>query len=122
MKKIETLIAKCANIKLLDDRVLVAPLKLRTYETTDTTVDKGDPENKGKDPSKDIMKTTKKVYDVNYTYQKAIVVAKSDNIKDLNIGDTIIYRISNLIDFDLVKGVSLLKRYEIIGKFEDQTV
>lgn len=114
-KQIENLITKCSNIRLLDDRVLVAPFKLRSYETTDTTVDANSDKNKGKDPVKDIMKTTKKVYEVNYSYQRATVLAKSDNVKDLEIGDVIIYKISNPMEFDLIKGVSMLKRYEIIG-------
>jgi len=114
MKKIDKLVEKAKQFILLDDRLLVYPLPLRSYSTTDTVLD--DEANKGKNPMLDELKTVKKVVEINYKYQVAIVLAKSDNVKDLNIGDKIVYRLSNVIDFDLLKDVSMLKRFEIIAK------
>lgn len=113
MIDIEKLTSECSNLVLLDDRLLVHPLPLRTYETTDTVLD--DEANKGKNPMIDELKTIQKVVEINYKYQVAIVLAKSANIKDLEIGDKIVYKVSNLIEFDLIPEVSLLKRFEVIA-------
>jgi len=119
-EKYKNLVDKCSNIELLDDRVLVMPLKIRSYKQEDVVLD--DEANKGKNPIKDELVTKKQEVTINYSYQKAIVLAKSFNVKDVEIGDTVIYKLSNLIEFDLIKGVSMLKRYEIIGKIKGENI
>lgn len=111
--KVNNLVEKCKGFKMLEGRILVHPLKIRSYQTTDTVLD--DEANKGKNPMIDELKTKKKVLTINYAYQKAVVVNVPANITNIAVGDTIIYRINNLQDFELVKGVSMLKAYEVIG-------
>lgn len=112
--KINELIKACEPFTMLDDRLLVHPLKLRTYETTDTVLD--EEANKGKNPMVDELKTMQKVVEINYKYQEAVVLNVSANIKDITVGDTIIYKVSNLLEFDVVPEVSMLKRFEVIAK------
>lgn len=114
MVDIDKLINECQAYKMLDDRLLVHPLELRSYSTTDTVLD--DEANKGKNPMLDELQTKQETVTINYKYQLAIVVAKSDNIKDLEVGDKVVYKISNLIEFDLIPNVSMLKRFEVIAK------
>jgi len=114
-KKIENLVKKCSVFEPLDGRVLIHPLKLRTYESVQQEPDLDSEENKGKNPMEDELVMKRKVYDVNYNYQKAIVVQIGPNEQKLNIGDTIIYKVSNLIDFDVIKGISMLKGFEVIA-------
>lgn len=114
MVDIDKVIEECQAYIMLDDRLLVHPLELRSYETTDTVLD--DEANKGKNPMLDELKTKVETVTINYKYQLAIVVAKSDNVKDIEVGDKVVYKISNLIEFDLLPGVSMLKRYEVIAK------
>lgn len=112
-KRIENLVKKCSVIEPLEGRVLVHPLKLRTYETTDTVLD--EEKNKGKNPMLDEMVTKKKIVTINYAYQKAIILQVAKNEPRLKIGDIIIYKVSNLIEFDLIPGVSMLKNFEVIA-------
>jgi len=112
-KKVMNLVEKCKAFQMLEGRILVTPLKLRSYTTTDTVLDED--ANKGKNPMLDELKTKRKVLTINYAYQKAVVVNVPGNITNIAVGDTIIYRLNNLQDFELVKGVSMLKAYEVVG-------
>jgi len=114
-KKVENLVKKCSNIEPLDGRVLVHPLKLRTYESINPEPDYEKAKEEGLDPMKDEMPMKQKLYNVNYAYQRAIVLQTAPNEPKLKVGDTIIYKVSNLIDFDILKGVSLLKNFEVIA-------
>jgi hypothetical protein len=112
-KKVETLVEKCKVFQMLEGRILVHPLKLRSYKTTDMVPD--DEANRGKNPMLEELKLKKKVLTVNYAYQKAIVLNVPSNITNIAVGDTIIYRLNNLQDFELIKGVSMLKGYEVVS-------
>jgi hypothetical protein len=48
-------------------------------------------------------------------YQEAVVINLSENIKDIKVGDHVIYKVSNLTNFDMVEGVSMLRRYEVVA-------
>ena len=119
-KKIESLIDKCKDIEMLDGRVLVHPLKLRTYTMTDRVLDEA--ANKGKNPMIDELKTVEKDVVINYTYQKAVVLNIANNVTNVKINDVIVYRISNLMEFDLIKGVSMLKSYEIVAILKGENI
>jgi len=114
-KKIETLINKCTAFEMLDGRVLIHPLKLRTYESVVDEPDYEEGKKKGLNQHEDEMPMKKKVYDVNYSYQRAVVLKCASNDPKLHVGDTIIYKVSNVIAFDLLKGVSMLKNFEVIA-------
>lgn len=113
MLKEQKMINDAWQFKMLDDRLLVQPLPLRTYEETDTVLD--DEANKGKNPMLEELQTKQKVVTINYMYQEAVVLNVSENIKDIQIGDHVIYKVSNLTNFDMVEGVSMLRRYEVIA-------
>jgi len=112
-KKIERLIEKCATIKPLEKRILVAPEKIRTYKHTHPVLD--DKKNIGKDPLKDEMATKVIEEDINYRFQKAVVLQKADDETRFNIGDTIVYNVGSLVEFDLFKGVSILRAYDVVA-------
>jgi uncharacterized protein YegJ (DUF2314 family) len=98
---------------MLEGRILIRPDKLRTYETTDTVLD--EEANKGKNPMLDELKTKRKVLTINYAYQTGVVINVPSNITNMKVGDQIVYRVNNLQEFDLIKGVSMLKSYEVVA-------
>lgn len=112
--KQQRLAIKCADIKPLEGRILVAPNKVRTYkdkgfestpvdsEATDEAIVAGETEM--------IMKEV--IRDVNYRFQTAVVLQKPEDETRFNIGDTIIYELGALQEFDLIKGVSTLRKYD----------
>jgi hypothetical protein len=115
---IDNLVIKCQTLEPLDGRVLVHPLKLRTYESVTKEPDMEAVKAAKLNPMEDeipheMMK--QKIYDINHTYQRAIVLQVAKNEQKLVVGDTIIYKVSNLNDFDLIKGVSVLKNFEVIA-------
>lgn len=114
-KKIEGLVKKCSVIEPLEGRVLVHPLKLRTYEsvTQEPDYDKANAEKLN--PMEHEMPMKQKIYDVNYAYQRAVVLQVAKAEPRLKIGDTIIYKVSNLLSFDIIPGVSMLKNFEVIA-------
>lgn len=114
-KKIENLVKKCSVIEPLDGRVLIHPLKLRTYESVNPEPDYEAAKAQGLNPQEDEMPMKKKIYTINRTYQRAIVLKTARNEQRLKVGDTIIYKVSNLLEFDLIPGVSMLKNFEIIA-------
>lgn len=113
-KKTEKLIDKVKDLKPLEGRVLIVPDKVRTYK------DKG-LEGKPKDPNikpEDIDAETEMVMeevitDVNYRFQTGTVIQKAEDETRFEVGDTVIYQIGALKEFDLVKGVSILRKYDV---------
>jgi hypothetical protein len=121
-KKVENLINKCSVIEPLEGRVLVHPLKLRTYESTTQEPDYEKAKAEGRNPMEDEMPMKQKIYDVNYAYQRAIVLQVAKNEPRLKIGNTIIYKVSNLLAFDLIPNVSMLKNFEVIAIERQQSL
>ena len=113
--KIENLVKKCSVLEPLDGRVLIHPLKLRTYESTVPEPDYEAAKEQGLNPTEDEMPMKRKVHTINKVYQEAIVLQVAKNEVKLHIGDTVIYRVSNVIDFDLIPNVAILKNFEIIA-------
>jgi hypothetical protein len=91
------------------------PLKLRTYESVDKEPDYEAGKAEGLNPVTDEMPMKRKVYTINKAYQRAIVLQVSRNEQRLKVGDTVIYKVSNLLEFDLIPKVSMLKNFEIIA-------
>jgi hypothetical protein len=114
-KKIQTLIDKCSAFEMLDGRVLIHPLKLRTYESVNQEPDYEKAKAENLNMTEDEMPMKQKIYDVNYAYQRAVVLKCASNDPKLHIGDTIIYKVSNVIAFDLLPNVSMLKNFEVIA-------
>jgi len=120
-KKISSLIKKCENIKPLDGRVLIAPMKLRTYkaEGYETTADEVEgnlvtDEAINETPHMKVSKTNEVNY--NYRYQKAVVLQVPEGEVRFAIGDTIVYDLHSPAPFDLIKGVEMIRNHMIIAK------
>ena len=114
--KIQRLIEKCSQVLPLERRILVYPEKVRTYKHTHPVLD--DEKNIGKDPLKGEMSTKVIEEDINYRFQKAVVLQKTDDETRFNIGDTIVYNVGSLVEFDLLKGVSILRAYDVVAVVE----
>ena len=112
-EKIVKLAEKVRLVKPLDGRVLVHPLRLRTYKDEQIVLD--DEKNKGKDPLTEEMEVKKVKTDINYRYQKAVVLKVPDDEVRFQIGDIIVYDVGSLKEFDLFKGVSVLRKYDIVA-------
>lgn len=119
--KQQKLADKCANIEPLDGRILIAPNRVRTYKELGHKTYPADPNIKEADvihgETEMVMEET--LIDVNYRYQTGVVVQKSVDETRFNVGDTIIYGIGAPIEFDYIKGVSILKKYDVIGVLRD---
>ena len=126
-KKTERLIEICKLIKPLEGRILIQPLKLKTY-MEEQIVNTGMPyqeENEAytgeipaMDPIDEEVQTETKEVEVNKRFQEAIVLKLPENETRFKIGDTIIYMIGALYEFDFIKGVSILHKYDPVAIIE----
>ena len=114
-KKINELINQCRKFTPLDGRVLVHALKLRTLKQKDYSfdVDNNSKANEGKDATKHRVDLKKIQPKVNAKYQEAVVLQVPFDESRFKPGDSVIYPIGLINDFDLVKGVSILRKYDI---------
>ena len=112
-KKIINLIKRVEEITPLEGRVLVSPHKIRTYKETHPVLD--DEKNKDKDPLKDEMEVKMVTEDINYRFQRATVLRTPADETRFKVGDEIIYNVGALQDFDVFKGVSVLKKYDVVA-------
>jgi hypothetical protein len=112
--KVNALIEQCRNYVPLDGRVLVHALKIRQIKQEDYTFDVADTKaNEGKDPSKHRVDLKKVNPKVNAKYQEAVVLQVPFDETRFKVGDTVVYPIGSINPFDLVKGVSVLRKYDI---------
>ena len=111
--KVQRLIEKCSQVSPLEGRILVSPERVRTYKQEQTFRD--DEASAGSNPVTDEQKTKTKIVDVNYRYQKAVVLKTYEGEDRFAVGDTIIYGIGALDEFDLFKGVSILRKYDVVA-------
>ena len=63
-----------------------------------------------------IMQTEEREVEVSKRFQEAIVLKTPEGEKRLTAGDTVIYGIGSLYDFDFIKDVSILHKYDPIAK------
>jgi len=112
--KQQKLVEKCISINPLEGRVLVAANKVRTYKDKQMSGTPVDPEVRPEDVTSETEMVMKEVMgDVNYRYQTAVVLQKSEDEVRFNIGDTILFDLGALQDFDYIKGVSTLNKYDV---------
>lgn len=113
-KRLDELIVECRKFVPLDGRVLVHALKIRQIKQSDYSFDLADTKaNEGKDPSKHRVDLKKIQPKINAKYQEAVVLQIPFDEIRFKAGDTIIYPIGALNPFDLIKGVSMLRKYDI---------
>lgn len=110
------LIKACSDIKPLDGQSLVLPFKIRTYKDKQFVGKPKDPKIKEEDIEADTeMVMIEEEVDVNYRYQTALVIQVPLDETRFEVGDTIIYGIGSLYDFDYVKGLSLIRKYDVVA-------
>lgn len=98
-------------------KVLIEPMRMRTR--TVETIELDEEANKDLDPMKDEMKTKKVKSKAPFEYQLATVVAvPKENNTGYNIGDTIVYSVKFVKEFDLFKKAFLISLHDIFGEYE----
>jgi hypothetical protein len=116
MKKIDDLINECRMFIPLDGRVLIHALKIRQIKQEDYSFDVADTKaNEGKDPSKHRVDLKKIQPKINAKYQKAVVLQVPFDESRFKVGDTILYPMGASQLFDVVKGVSVLRKYDVVA-------
>lgn len=114
MLKVAELIDECQKFIPLDGRVLVHALKLRQVKQEDYSFEVDQTKaNEGKDPSKHRVDLKKVQPKINAKYQTAVVLQLPFDETRFKVGDTILYPVGAINPFDYVKGVSLLRKYDI---------
>ena len=118
MNKIDRLKDKCSDINPLEGRVLIMPLRKRTFKGLGFTQepvldDKGEPSLTDEGIPEMAMVEVEQVKP--YMYQRGVVLQKPADETRFDIGDTIIYTEGSISNFDLIKGVSLVRRFDIIA-------
>lgn len=117
-KQIEKIIKQASKIQLLDaSTILIAPLKTRTSKVKEFEPVDGKQLVSAKLDSEIKDTKVKEVErEVKLEYQEAILIALAPDLKlDIKLGDTIVYNIHAVADFDYIKGVQITKVYNIIG-------
>ena len=113
-KKQGKLIVACAAVDPLEGRILVAADKVRTYKDKTFQSRPVDPEVKEEDINVETEMIMEEVIgNVNYRYQTAMVLQKSEDEERFAIGDIILYDIGALKVFDYIKGVFELNKYDV---------
>ena len=118
MNKVERLIEKCSDLTPLDGRILIIPMRLRTFKTightSEAITDKGGKPQLTEDGVPEMMMVEKEMKQ-EYRFQRAIVSQKSKDEDRFEIGDIIIFKFGTVDDFDLIKGISIIRRFDIIA-------
>lgn len=113
--KVQGLIATCSNIRPLDGRILIAPDKLKMVRQKEPALKvKEGTEKKGKDG------VSQAVFEKDYPkvptkYQVATVVGVPVDEAVLKVGMRIVYVNGTVNEYDLVKGVSVVQRYNVVA-------
>ena len=99
----------------LEGRVLISANKVRTYKTTGLTSSPVDP-NVSEDEI--VQGETEMILEeieqeANYRYQSGVVLQKTEDEDRFEVGDTILYELGALQEFDYVKGVSTIRKYDV---------
>lgn len=123
-KKINELINSCRKFTPLDGRVLVHALKIRQIKQEDYSfeLDKESKMNEGKDPQKHRVDLKKVQPKINAKYQEAVVLQVPFDETRFKVGDVVVYPIGAINPFDLIKGVSVLRKYDIAAVVIDNEV
>lgn len=116
---VEKLINECNTMLPLDGRILLAPDKIRMIKQKEPSLKvKEGTETKGKDG------ISKAVFEKEYPkipakYQTATVIQVPFDEKILSIGDKVVYVNGTTNDYDLVKGVSIIQRYNVVARLNN---
>lgn len=112
--KVIKLIDQCKQYTPLDGRVIVYALKIKQVKQEAYGLEPADTKsNEGKDPKIHRIDLKKVRPMINAKYQEAVVLQIPDDENRFKIGDTVIYHIGAVNSFDIVKGASMLRKYDI---------
>ena len=118
--KIDELINTCRKYKPQGGRILVHALKIRQVKQSDYGFDLADTKaNEGKNPAIHRVDLKKVQPKINAKYQIAIVLQVPMDEPNLKVGDEIVYPFGCTNDFDLVKGVSTMKVWDVVAIVDD---
>lgn len=117
------LIERCENIEPLDGRVIILPNKVKTRKEKQLSGKPKDPDVKprldedgiGRYDADVEMVMEEVMVDINLRYQTAVVIKAADDETRFKAGDTIIYQIGSTFDFDYIKGLSLIRKYDVVA-------
>lgn len=101
------------EIKLLGDRIIIEPSEFHTYSVTEWVKD--EEANKGKDPMTDEMVMKEVTKEVKSDIQTGIVLSVGSGVNQINVGDVVMYNIRACAQFELIKGLGILKQYDVVG-------
>ena len=119
--KQQKLMTACAVVNPLEGRILVAANKVRTYKDKIFESKPVDSEVKEEDITVETEMVMEEVIgNVNYRNQTAIVLQKSEDEERFNIGDTLLFDIGALQEFDYIKGVSVLRKWDVVGVLKNE--
>jgi len=111
-KKTLRLIEKGTNYTPLEGRILIVPNKIRTHKDKGFESRPVDPDSDPMDPDREMI-MQEVITDVNNNFQTGIVIQKPEDETRFNVGDTIVFQLRALQEFDLIKGVSMIRKYDV---------
>ena len=117
-KRTEKLIEKARFISLGDDKLLIHIPRYRKFKQMDIVLD--EEKNKGKDPLKDTMEVKEVEKEFNYKYQEGYVINKANNVDTVEVGSKILVKVHNIDEFDYIKGVNIIRKYDIVGTLAEK--
>ena len=98
-------------------KLLVEPMRMRTRNVE--TIELDEEKNKEKDPLKDEMEVKKVQTKAPFEIQLATVIAvPKDNRTGYEVGNTIVYSVKFVKEFDLFKKTFLISLHDIHGEYE----
>jgi len=110
------LIEKCADIEPLEGRIFILPDKVRTYKDKRLIGRPKDPEVKEENiDSETEMVMIEEMVDVNHRFQTATVLKVPEDEIRFKAGDMLVYTIGTTFEFDLIKGVSFIRKYDVVA-------
>jgi len=115
--KQERLALKCVDIKPLEGRIIVIADRVRSYKGTGFESKPVDPDVKEEDivQGETEMALEEVETKVNYRYQTAVVLQTPEDEIRFDVGDTVLYDIGSLVDFDFVRGTSMIRKFDVVA-------
>lgn len=104
------------NYRPLPGKLVIKPLKMRTRLVKNIVLD--DEKNEGKDPLKDEVETKVVTERAPWEIQLATIVAVPEDSELYKVGDTVVYSVKFVKEFDLFKGTFIVSNYDLYGTYK----
>ena len=123
LSKIDKLVNECSKYEPLDGRILVHLMKIKKVKQDDYSFDLANTKaNEGKDPAKHRVDLEKVNPIINAKYQEAIVLQVPLDETRVRPYDKIVYPMGATNPFDLIKGVNVLQKYNVVAVIRDHDI